>query len=945
MAAALKFYDKVTEFPPKDNPVYGYALYKTAWTEFNLEDYRGSLAAFVQTIEFADQHPEVTDAKALAQQSRKEMVAPYARVGSPSRALAFFRRYARSADEAYGMLERLADTYYDNGDWDSAIAVYHQLISDRPTDDKVCHWQVQVANAVVSSKPKDAQLEEVRRSAKLYEQYAKAPHPKDDIAACQSDTASLMIWLATAWHREAVGKDGSPGTHDKSTMQRAAQLYRLLLATFPDLDQVRFPSIDRRDWPTRYSVAYYYAELLWNMQDWGQCGPAFDKVVELDPHGAYTSDAAYAAVLCYNNLYQQQYQPRQTEASGGEEEAGKKGGAGAGASAADAARFAPRAFTPLEEGMLRAFSRYVCYVDKSDADMAQIKYRRARIYYEANHFEEAAVLFRDVAFNYPNSDLAEYAANLYLDCLNILGTERSPAKVACVQQIENELDPLRQQFCSTPEAADAHEDLCGSLAKLQCQVRRKQAEAYQSNKEFKRAAAMYVRIFRRNQQCGAMDEVLYDAAINFEAARLLGRAIQVRKVLIARYPDSPLAKRALFLVGANYHALAFYDQAARYYEEFATRFPGELGKDCTAKDRRLGVCAVAPDALRDAVFFRLGLSDDTKAIADAELFEKNYRRRMPIETARVVFSVSSIYVRRKQWDALISYDERFLARYRGVATPDLVIEAEVALGRALRERGRRGDDQKATRYLRAAAGTFDSGVVNRIARDRDLSETERAKAIHDALDGAAEARFLLAESDYEAFQAIAFPRYSGPRSKDRIDRWAKRDFKRWVTKKLAALKKAEAAYGKVAALKVTERDGTTLRSAPWQIAAAARVGLMYRTFVDSFRDAPIPKSIERDPQLYDIYVGALDEQSEPLQKLAIERFEFCLKTATNVRWFNRWSRTCEQELHELNPRRYPLAAELRGAPSYVSQTFGEPRPITLDRATVDEALGDEGEKP
>jgi hypothetical protein len=81
--------------------------------------------------------------------------------------------------------------------------------------------------------------------------------------------------------------------------------------------------------------------------------------------------------------------------------------------------------------------------------------------------------------------------------------------------------------------------------------------------------------------------------------------------------------------------------------------------------------------------------------------------------------------------------------------------------------------------------------------------------------------------------------------------------------------------------------------------------------------------------LFDIYVGALDDVSEPLQRQAIDKFEFCLKTATQVRWFNKWSRSCEQELNGLNPRKYPVAAELRGEPNYVKATVGDPGAVDL----------------
>jgi len=50
----------------------------------------------------------------------------------------------------------------------------------------------------------------------------------------------------------------------------------------------------------------------------------------------------------------------------------------------------------------------------------KIKYRKARIFYDYNHFDDAVVLsgHRRQACN---RELAIYSANLLLDCLNIMG--------------------------------------------------------------------------------------------------------------------------------------------------------------------------------------------------------------------------------------------------------------------------------------------------------------------------------------------------------------------------------------------------------------------------------------------------------------------------------------------------------------------------------------------
>ena len=46
-----------------------------------------------------------------------------------------------------------------------------------------------------------------------------------------------------------------------------------------------------------------------------------------------------------------------------------------------------------------------------------MEYRRARIWYDYQHFAEAAPLFEHIFANYPNDELAIYSANLEMDCL------------------------------------------------------------------------------------------------------------------------------------------------------------------------------------------------------------------------------------------------------------------------------------------------------------------------------------------------------------------------------------------------------------------------------------------------------------------------------------------------------------------------------------------------
>ncbi|MGC4066060.1 MAG: hypothetical protein QM784_15695 [Polyangiaceae bacterium] len=57
-----------------------------------------------------------------------------------------------------------------------------------------------------------------------------------------------------------------------------------------------------------YKVKYAMADSLYFQQRWEECGPAFDAVVQEDPKGDDAAETAYAAVLCYQKMYDQMYQ-------------------------------------------------------------------------------------------------------------------------------------------------------------------------------------------------------------------------------------------------------------------------------------------------------------------------------------------------------------------------------------------------------------------------------------------------------------------------------------------------------------------------------------------------------------------------------------------------------------------------------------------------------------
>jgi len=247
------------------------------------------------------------------------------------------------------------------------------------------------------------------------------PEPPNGVTEheCTSKYVTATFEAATALHVEAVGNDIWPGTRDRATIERALRMYDELLASCPDLDRMKLRDYSDRTEPTRYRLFMYRAELFWHMDDWDRAAPAFEAVADMEPGGRYAEDAAYAAVLCYNRIYRRERKKR-----GGTPES----------NAGEQLVFQPSEPTELEQSILRSYDRYVCYV-KQGEKLANIKYRRARQYYEANRFAEAAVLFKDVAINHSGDRLGVFTATLYLDCLIVLGSMVEKPEPTCYDDL------------------------------------------------------------------------------------------------------------------------------------------------------------------------------------------------------------------------------------------------------------------------------------------------------------------------------------------------------------------------------------------------------------------------------------------------------------------------------------------------------------------------------
>ena len=951
---ALKFYDKVLQYP--ESRVFGFAKYKEGWCYYNLGDFKQALATFVDVIQMSEKGQGSSNKAnriALAKEAKKDVVRTYARLpgAQPEKAWPFFQKVG--GDYAMTMMEQLGELYNSQGMFEESIKVYRNLMAIAPTSNKLCSWQTEVMKNTLSktgSRAAPDTVKELQRLAAVYDKVKESKMKKDDLEECRDNTANTLRELATVWHKEAQK------TNNNDTYALAQYLYKEYLAKFPKEKDA-------------YVMTYYYGELLFKLgtngdnQKYCEAGPVYSKVVEMDPqpNAKYLKDAAYAAVISWKNCLS--VEDSAEDAQKGHGEKLKEGKETKGPD-----KFSAKTIPDRQKQMIEAFNTYIKYVPDSP-ELPTIKYRKARIYYEYDHIDEAIPLFKDIADHHRNSDLAVYSANLLLDCYAIKKDYKS---------VEIAVD----EFLQSPELTKDQE-FKKNLNAIRAGTIRKHIEELEKDKKFREAATLYIQLATDYPDDPKIDEVYYNAAVLFERAKLLGLAIQARQQLIKLKPDSTLSKKAIYQIGRNYQDIAAFELAAENYENFATKFPGEKE---------------ASTALRTAAFFRRGLGENDKSITDSNLFAKNYagRHEFTDQAAGVAFSEFQIFEQQKDYDKLKKHFVSYLKEWGAKGGVDRQIVAHVKLAELLwkesctapnggvngaciqvtrvrasgasrvaekeKKKGKKAKkkganlpaqcgpetkskivvfDRKpalakeALGHFAEALKLYKGGAADKSVSGRD--EAERAARVTDMNYYAAEARFIQGDVEYEKLLKMQIPDKldfspAPPGASPAKEKAAKKrqeeavkKFKKWIEDKQKQIVTAQKIYQAVILFK----------QAHWAIAASARIGQLFQDFSNQLYTAPVPKAGNAPPGLeqaeweqlfHDSYCDQMTDTAEPLENHAIEGLGTCLQKSTDLSWFNEWSELCEGELNQIKPSEYPLASEIRAEPGYSS--------VTTDRAQV-----------
>ncbi|HMG54629.1 MAG TPA: tetratricopeptide repeat protein, partial [Kofleriaceae bacterium] len=912
-------YKMVLKFPKSS--AYWYAMYKMGWIDLNKQRFQDALETFFQVAQATrgDKNQEV-----LNRASKKDFVRAYAEVGKADKAYVTFQRVDNKF--AFDMLEVLADLYLTQGKSDKAIFVYQELMKMAPTNKNVCLWQYNVAHAELSmaGAQNSDKVKEIENLVRLWNGLkGRKTLPASEAQECHDNAAAMSGELARAYHSE------SAKTKNPETLAYADKLYKVYLQVFPDAEDFA-------------DTQYYYAELLWSRADaernprmqtelWENAALAFTDVVKHGKVGPkLMKEAAYASVLGWKNALN--VDPRARVQADMDK--------------VNDTKAAPQPIPEREQKMLAAFDIYINYIkDPKDDDLVGMKFLKANTYRRYNHFDKAIPIFLDIIEHHPQHETSEFSANLLLDIYN--NQKDYKALLSLVDKLDG-----------SPKFLEGKDSLKEVLAKLKVQAVRKEGEDLErvgkANNDYGKlvlCGQRYLDIYNRNPEAADNDQVLYNAGVCFEEGKSISAAILAYNLLEKYYPNSKVTARAVARLGKAYGDIAFYDRASDKLEQYAKKYAGE-------KD--------AYDAMSDAVFFRKGIGDDAKAIDDTKYFIKTFSQKKPQEAANAMFSLTGIYEKQGDGDAVIKHLREYIRQFADRGGADRLVVAYTKIGsvlwhqscpvkeidgaciRVTRERAISSKRQKKTNKKGVAEQPTQCGPESKIKLTVVKRDERKLKEALTAFSAAAReyekrqgktggeeavarhfyglAKLADADREFEAYLDLKFPaglNFDPAPEHKAIAAKSDKRLKEWVTQKTKVGGSAKAKYNAVFAIKDNADS----------IAAAARIGQISQDFSDALFTAEIPKDV-RTGQFADDKVGAycdkLTEIADPLEATSLASYGECLSKSTELGWFSEWSKLCERELGQIKPEEYPTASELRGDPNLVAPITGVEAPTKLD---------------
>ncbi|GAB4294878.1 MAG: hypothetical protein Kow0090_09690 [Myxococcota bacterium] len=875
---AVQAYKKALEY--NDPKTYTFALYKLAWCDYNLGEYDRAIAKFKEVIQISigSQPGDEKSKIRLRREALNDLVLAFSMVDAVQEARDYFLTVA-DRNETHGLVDRLGNTYENQGKDELVIETFRMLIDDDSDHPDCPVFQSKIVQAYARMGNKARVMDEMRRLVDNYRPTSvwasKNSNNKFAIDRAYDLAESTLREMVTNYHEQAQK------TRDYKTYGLARDIYKEYLDNFSDSEAA-------------YRMRYFYSEILYLMQDYTEAARQYDLVVQRNKEGEFSKRAAYAAVLCWEKLVDNNcLNPRsQAElAKSGQKIVAKK------KEELKRFKFEQRKMEkgktyekiPLNEctmNLIAASDVFTSLVSDKDSNYLPVKFKIAFIYQQHNHFEEAAKRLGEIITNYPTHQLARRSAMIVLDTFSVQEDWKNLFKYSTLFRENKTLVSNDKKFIEDLDGlieGSAFYIIMGiyeEAMKVEGEGKAKEAE-----EKFAQCATEFDAYVKKYAESKYSEKALYNAMVIYDKANKLDLALTDGLDLYERFNSKRVQDRlkkdkkekeehlkleedTVWFISTFYERITDFGESEKWYQRYVDKY-GELKKyqrtpaQLAAKlgeDRAKRIS----DALFNIALFNEKLGNTKKAISYYEDYIAYFPNKEDV--AEVYYNVGLIYQKRKEWAKAKKHFEDFTKKFKPTQyKPGRHIEAMQEVKRCA----------QALKMNSKDIFKINEQIVKMYEDTPPANRTLIAKLY------AVGAMFELLDPKWEEYVKIKLSIQVSKLKKD-------------LEQKAKMLQELQDAYVKI--LQTGQGD--------WGLAALFRIGRLYEEFAETLFEAPVPKYLTEDQQM--IYKSELEARAFPLEEKAIEAYENVLVKAGELAIYNEWTVAAQDRLRKYRRDAFPI---------------------------------------
>jgi tetratricopeptide (TPR) repeat protein len=563
-------YEEVLKY--KDTELYDIALFKSAWTLWRLgrteEAARRFLKVFQSTEEGSPnaKNKSRSELAELQNEALKNLVAVFVEDEKNSAEDMYKFLVQAGGDKFAGRIVRaLAETLYDQAEYERGVEAYKLLLKLEPTSPDAYHYALQIAAADSTMERWKLLDDDYKHAIKDYVEPVPAkpgqpPPQRSAWLAVQTPATKAASEAAV----EKQLREDAVGLHAKAQADKvsraefdaAAALYRTYLSRFSAKEQA-------------YDINYNLADIcFYRLEDAICAADAYLGAVKLKPNGPLSRTALYNALASLE------------VARAAEFEAAKKAGK------------KPEE-TPTDKKITEAMELYV-HTYPNDKQIPELLFRQGKLYYDYGVYDPAVRQWGLLLEKYPTHKLAAGAGELILDSFN---------RSKDYQNIETWARRLKKApaFQTPEQQAKLDALIVGAMFK--------QGEQLAETGDHEKAAQAYLRAAQEFPREARSAQAAVNAEVEARRAADLETLGASAALLVKYHKDRPEAAQGIWIAATTYQEVGLFSEAANYHAIIADNFPkSEHHKD----------------AAYNAVLLRTTVGEHDKAIQSGETFRRLY---------------------------------------------------------------------------------------------------------------------------------------------------------------------------------------------------------------------------------------------------------------------------------------------------------------------------------